>query len=255
MTLRHGGQILVDQLKAQGVRRVFSVPGESFLAALDGLHESGIENIVCRHEGGGRDDGRSPCQADRAAGRCLCHARAGGHERVKRHSCGQAGFDAAYLVRGADRHAPPRPRGIPRGRLPRCIRAACQMGGRSGPDRPIARIYQPCLSCCAIGPPRPGGAGAARKHAIGARRCARFAARRPPCRPLFAASRSTRFWTCCAGPNAPWLSRAGRSGRRRRHKTWRALPKGSACRCVPPSGGWTGSTTATRITRAICRLA
>lgn len=52
MTMRHGGQILVDQLKAQGVRRVFSVPGESFLAALDGLHESGIENIVCRHEGG-----------------------------------------------------------------------------------------------------------------------------------------------------------------------------------------------------------
>ncbi|SDX34047.1 thiamine pyrophosphate-binding protein [Roseicitreum antarcticum] len=52
MADRHGGQILVDQLKIQGVRRVFSVPGESFLAALDGLHDSGIENIVCRHEGG-----------------------------------------------------------------------------------------------------------------------------------------------------------------------------------------------------------
>ncbi len=50
--MRHGGQILVDQLKIQGVRRVFSVPGESFLAALDGLYESGIENVVCRHEGG-----------------------------------------------------------------------------------------------------------------------------------------------------------------------------------------------------------
>jgi len=50
--LRHGGQILVDQLRIQGVRRVFSVPGESFLAALDGLHDSGIANIVCRHEGG-----------------------------------------------------------------------------------------------------------------------------------------------------------------------------------------------------------
>ncbi len=50
--MRHGGQILVDHLKAEGVRRVFSVPGESFLAALDGLHQSGIENIVCRHEGG-----------------------------------------------------------------------------------------------------------------------------------------------------------------------------------------------------------
>ena len=52
MPPRHGGQILVDHLKAQGVTRVFSVPGESFLAVLDGLHGSGIENIVCRHEGG-----------------------------------------------------------------------------------------------------------------------------------------------------------------------------------------------------------
>ncbi len=50
--MRHGGQILVDQLVAQGVTRVFSVPGESFLAALDGLRDSGIENIVCRQEGG-----------------------------------------------------------------------------------------------------------------------------------------------------------------------------------------------------------
>ena len=50
--MRHGGQILVDHLKAERVHRVFSVPGESFLAALDGLHDSGIENVVCRQEGG-----------------------------------------------------------------------------------------------------------------------------------------------------------------------------------------------------------
>lgn len=50
--MRHGGQILIDQLALQGVRRVFSVPGESFLAALDALHDSTIENVVCRHEGG-----------------------------------------------------------------------------------------------------------------------------------------------------------------------------------------------------------
>jgi len=49
---RHGGQILVDQLVRFGVRRVFSVPGESFLAALDGLHDAQIDNIVCRQEGG-----------------------------------------------------------------------------------------------------------------------------------------------------------------------------------------------------------
>lgn len=49
--MRHGGRILIDQLRAEGITRVFSVPGESFLAALDALHDAGIENIVCRHEG------------------------------------------------------------------------------------------------------------------------------------------------------------------------------------------------------------
>lgn len=50
--VRHGGKILTDQLARLGVRRVFSVPGESFLAALDGFFDSDIENVVCRHEGG-----------------------------------------------------------------------------------------------------------------------------------------------------------------------------------------------------------
>ncbi|MEM7723099.1 MAG: thiamine pyrophosphate-binding protein [Pseudomonadota bacterium] len=52
MAKRHGGKILADQLAMQGVKRVFSVPGESFLAALDGLYGHQIDNIVCRHEGG-----------------------------------------------------------------------------------------------------------------------------------------------------------------------------------------------------------
>ena len=37
---RTGGQILVDQLVAQGVERVFCVPGESYLAALDAIYDS-----------------------------------------------------------------------------------------------------------------------------------------------------------------------------------------------------------------------
>ena len=50
--MRHGGKVLIDQLKIQGVKRVFCIPGESYLAALDGLFESNIETIVGRHEGG-----------------------------------------------------------------------------------------------------------------------------------------------------------------------------------------------------------
>lgn len=49
---RLGGHILVDQLAAHGVKHVFCVPGESYLAVLDGLHDAQIEVTVCRQEGG-----------------------------------------------------------------------------------------------------------------------------------------------------------------------------------------------------------
>jgi acetolactate synthase-1/2/3 large subunit len=49
---KHGGKILADRLALHGVDRVFSVPGESFLAALDGLYDHDIQNVVCRQEGG-----------------------------------------------------------------------------------------------------------------------------------------------------------------------------------------------------------
>lgn len=49
---RTGGQLIVEALKANGVKRVACVPGESYLAVLDALYESGIETMVCRQEGG-----------------------------------------------------------------------------------------------------------------------------------------------------------------------------------------------------------
>ena len=53
MTKRSGGRILVDNLAAQGCDRIFTVPGESFLAVLDALHDTPeIDLVVCRQEGG-----------------------------------------------------------------------------------------------------------------------------------------------------------------------------------------------------------
>ncbi len=49
---RTGGQLIVDCLKAQGVEHVFCVPGESYLAVLDALHDADIDVTVCRQEGG-----------------------------------------------------------------------------------------------------------------------------------------------------------------------------------------------------------
>lgn len=50
--MKNAGHNLISFLKSQAVERVFCVPGESYLAVLDGLHESDIETIIARHEGG-----------------------------------------------------------------------------------------------------------------------------------------------------------------------------------------------------------
>src|SRR4051794_9627513 len=50
--MRTGGQLIVEALEANGVERIFCVPGESYLAVLDALHDSPIRTIVCRQEGG-----------------------------------------------------------------------------------------------------------------------------------------------------------------------------------------------------------
>jgi acetolactate synthase-1/2/3 large subunit len=51
---RLAGHALVEALVAQGVTTAFGVPGESFLAVLDGFHEhrDKIRFIACRQEGG-----------------------------------------------------------------------------------------------------------------------------------------------------------------------------------------------------------
>jgi acetolactate synthase-1/2/3 large subunit len=49
---RTAAEVLVDQLRIHGVQHVFCVPGESYLAALDALHDSAIAVTMCRQEGG-----------------------------------------------------------------------------------------------------------------------------------------------------------------------------------------------------------
>ena len=51
---RHGGQLLVESLLVLGARKAFGVPGESYLAVLDALHDTGgrLDFINCRNEGG-----------------------------------------------------------------------------------------------------------------------------------------------------------------------------------------------------------
>jgi acetolactate synthase-1/2/3 large subunit len=51
---RNGGQILVQSLVGLGATRAFGVPGESYLAVLDALHDTRgtLDYVLCRQEGG-----------------------------------------------------------------------------------------------------------------------------------------------------------------------------------------------------------
>jgi acetolactate synthase I/II/III large subunit len=50
MTETCGAEVLVANLKAQGVRHVFGIPGAKIDSVFDALVDSKIETVVCRHE-------------------------------------------------------------------------------------------------------------------------------------------------------------------------------------------------------------
>lgn len=52
--MRRGGHLLIESLVTHGSDVAFGIPGESYLAALDGMYEyrERFRFIVCRHEGG-----------------------------------------------------------------------------------------------------------------------------------------------------------------------------------------------------------
>lgn len=52
--MRTGGQLLVESLVALGATKGFGVPGESYLAVLDALHDTqgALDFVLCRNEGG-----------------------------------------------------------------------------------------------------------------------------------------------------------------------------------------------------------
>lgn len=104
---RHGGRILADQLALQGVSRVFSVPGESFLAALDGLYDVGIPNVVCRHEGGAAMMAEAHSKVTGRPGVLFVTRGPGATNASQRAARGAAGFDPDGCLRRPDRAGRP----------------------------------------------------------------------------------------------------------------------------------------------------
>ena len=165
--LRTGGQILIDQLVIQGVERVYCVPGESYLAALDAMNNSPIDVTVCRQEAGaammalteGRLTGRpgvcfvtrGPGATNAAHGRAYRRARFRADDPV--HRPGRSGDDGAGRVPGNG--------------LSRLLRLDRETGDADRVRRANSRNRPARVPRRDAGPARPGGDRAARRHADG----------------------------------------------------------------------------------------
>ena len=89
------GEFIVDSLVANGVDRVFCVPGESYLGLLDALYgRNDIDTVVCRHEAG-------------AGFMALADARLTGRAGVACVSRGPGASNAAIAVHTAQQDGVP----------------------------------------------------------------------------------------------------------------------------------------------------
>lgn len=92
---RRAADVLIEALSAHEVERVFCVPGESYLSALDAFSDhAGIDVVTCRHEGG-------------AGFMAAADARLTGRPGVALVSRGPGAMNAAIAVHTAQQDAVP----------------------------------------------------------------------------------------------------------------------------------------------------
>ena len=97
---RSGGRILIDQLVIHGTERVFCVPGESYLAALDAIYDtSRLRLIVCRMEAGAANMACAHGQLTGTPGVCFVTRGPGAaHAAVGVHTAQQGSVPMVLLV-------------------------------------------------------------------------------------------------------------------------------------------------------------
>lgn len=157
MKARSGGRILVEALKAHGVRQVFCVPGESYLDALDALADAPeIRVTACRHEGGAAFMAEAYAKLTGRPGVCFvtrgpgaCNASIGVHTAMQdstplillvgQVAREQRGREAFQEIEYRDMFAPPTAKWVEQAEsaaaLPRAVALAFEMAtsGRPGP--------------------------------------------------------------------------------------------------------------------------
>ena len=97
--MRHGGKVLADQLRVHGTEVAFCVPGESYIALLDGLYDSPIRLITCRNEAGAANMAEAYGKLTGRPGICLVTRGPGAtHASVGVHTAFQDSTPMILLV-------------------------------------------------------------------------------------------------------------------------------------------------------------
>ena len=237
---RNGGQILMQQLRIHA-RRVFLVPGESYLPCIDALHEhaGAIEPVVCRQESGAAYMAEAYGKLTGEPGICFVtrgpgatNASIGVHTAFQDSTpmilfVGQVGND--FMEREAFQEIDYR-----------------RMFGpmASGSPRSTAATASPSSSPAPTPPPPaagPAGGAGARRHAVGhGRRPDMPRYQRVPNHPGRRTSNACApRWTPRAIPSCCWAAAAGPPG----PSASPPSPRPSSCRSAS-FGGWNASTSA-----------
>ena len=173
--MKTGGELIVEALKANGVKRISCVPGESYLAVLDALYDTDIDVVVCRQEGGaammadawGRLTGEPGiCMVTRGPG--AMNASAG------LHIARQDSIPMILFIGQVQRDARER-EAFQEVEYRRAFTEIAKWVGEIDDPARIPGIRHPRFRGRDLGPPGPGGADLAGGHAD-----ARRPRRRPP---------------------------------------------------------------------------
>ena len=227
---RTGGEILVDQLAIHGVRHVFCVPGESYLAALDAFHDRDVALTVCRHESAAAIAAEAIGKATGRPGVCFVTRGPGATNASAGIHIARQDSSPLIVFVGQVARVDARARCLPGARLPRGVRLDLQIRHRDRRSRahPGSRLLR--LPHRLPGPPRPGGDRAAGGHADRARGGAR--------------RQDLRAGGNLAGPHrheppaedAVGVEEAGRAGRRQPLVAGRVRRAGALCRALCAAG-------------------
>ncbi len=183
--MRTGGKILIDQLVVQGCRTLFTVPGESFLPALDALFDEGpIRTIVCRHEGGAAMMAEASAKLTGTPGVAFVTRAPGAANAVSGVYVAHHDSTPMLLLVGLTRAGARGPRRLPGDRPHGTVRLVCQMGRHRARARAHPRARGARLSDRACRPSGSRRAGIARGRPARCRRCAGRGARRGRRAPL-----------------------------------------------------------------------